>query len=81
VYLGHRRFLSTRHPVKKKGKHFRGEVDHRPKPDLRNGDDLFDIVRNLQVIFGKGRGGQSVSNDVTTRHAPMWKKKSIFWEL
>ena len=26
-------------------------------------------------------GGQSVPKDVATGHAPMWKKKSIFWEL
>ena len=34
-----------------------------------------------EVIFGKGPGGQSVPKDVATGHAPMWKKKSIFWEL
>ena len=28
VYLGHRRFLPSRHPVRKKGKHFKGEADH-----------------------------------------------------
>ena len=32
VYLGHRRFLPSRHPVRKKGKHFKGEADHRTKP-------------------------------------------------
>jgi hypothetical protein len=42
---------------KEKGKHFRGEADHQPKPDLRTGDDLFDMVKNLQVIFRKGPGG------------------------
>ena len=31
-------------------------------------------------MFGKGLGGQSVPNDAD-RHVPMWKKKSIFWEL
>jgi hypothetical protein len=32
------------------------------------------------VIFGKGPGGQSVPHDADG-HAPMWKKKSIFWDL
>jgi hypothetical protein len=81
VYLGHCRFLTTRHPLRKKGKNFRGVADHRPKPELRTGDDLFDMVRDLEVIFGKGPGGQSVLNDVATGHATMWKKKSIFWDL
>jgi hypothetical protein len=81
VYLGHRQFLLTKHPVKKKGKHFRGVADHRPKLDHRTGDDLFDMVRDLQVIFEKVTGGQSIQNDIATRHAPIWKKKSIFCEL
>ena len=47
----------------------------------RTSDDIFGMVKDLEVIFGKGPGGQSVPNDASTRHAPMWKKKSIFWEL
>jgi hypothetical protein len=78
VYLGHHQYLTTMHSVRKKGKYFRGVANHRPKPEVCTGDDLFDMVRDLEVIFGKGPGGQSVPNDVATGHAPMWKKKSIF---
>ena len=74
MYLGHRRFLTTRHPVKKKGKHFKGMTDHRRKPIHRTGDDIFGMVKDIEVIFGKGPGGQSVPNDATG-HVPMWKKK------
>jgi hypothetical protein len=35
VYLGHRRFLPTNHPVRKKGKHFKGTIDHLTKPHNR----------------------------------------------
>ena len=38
------------------------------------------MVKDLEVIFGKGPGGQSVPNDAAG-HTAMWKKKSIFWEL
>jgi hypothetical protein len=38
------------------------------------------MVNDLEVIFGKGPGGLSVLNDAEGR-APMWKKKSIFWDL
>jgi hypothetical protein len=38
------------------------------------------MVKDLKVIFGKGLGGQSVPHDADG-YAPMWKKKSIFWEL
>jgi hypothetical protein len=80
VYLGHRRFLPRRHAVRKKGKHFKGEADDRKKTRHRTGDDILDMVKDLKVIFGKGPGGQSVPNDADGR-APMWKKKSIFWDL
>jgi hypothetical protein len=82
VYLGCRKFLPTNHQVrKKKGKHFNGEADHRKKPKLPKGADVFGMVKGLEVIFGKGPGGQSIPKDPITRHTAMWKKKSIFWEL
>ena len=82
VYMGHRRWLQRWHAVRKKGKHFNGQSDHRVKPKERTGDEIFDMVKDLDqiVIFGKGPGSQSVPKDADG-HAPMWKKKSIFWEL
>jgi hypothetical protein len=38
------------------------------------------MVKDVKVVFGKGPGSEPVPND-TDGHAPMWKKKSIFWEL
>ena len=38
------------------------------------------MVKDLKVVFEKGPGGQPVPNDAEGR-APMWKKKSIFWDL
>src|SRR5664279_5348476 len=65
VYLGHRRFLPKQHPVRKRGgKHFRGEADNRTKPTRPTGDVIYDMVKDLKVIFGKGLGGQSVPNDL-----------------
>ncbi|XP_071676770.1 uncharacterized protein [Lolium perenne] len=80
VYLGHRRFLPKGHPVRKKGKHYNGKADHRPKPAEHTGAEVFDMVKGLKVIFGKGPGGQSVPKGADG-HVAMWKKKSIFWEL
>ena len=82
VYLGHRRFLPNKHPTRKKGKHFNGEACREPKPKERSGADVFAMVKDLDhiVTFGKGPGGRSVPRDDDGR-APMWKKKSIFWEL
>jgi hypothetical protein len=80
VYPWYRRFLSNKHPLRKKGKNFNGEADTRSKPTHRTGDDIFDMVKDLKVFFRKETGIQPVPNDADG-HAPMWKKKSIFWEL
>ena len=80
VYLGHRRFLLTNHQCRKKGKHFKGEADHRKKPAMRTADHILAMVNDLKIIFGKGPDGLSVPKNAEG-HAPMWKKKSIFWDL
>jgi hypothetical protein len=62
VYLEHRRFLSKNHVARRKGKHFKGETDHRNKPIHRTGDDVFGTVKDLEVIFRNAPCGQSVPN-------------------
>jgi hypothetical protein len=44
------------------------------------GEEIFEMVKDLRVVFGKGDGSEPVPHDANGR-APMWKKKSIFWEL
>ena len=83
MYLGHRRFLPTRHLARKRGnKHFKGGADTWNKPVCRTGDEIFAMVKDLDqiVTFEKDSGSQFIPNDANG-HAPMWKKKSIFWEL
>ena len=38
------------------------------------------MVKDVKIVFGKAHGSEPVLNDADG-HAPMWKKKSIFWEL
>ena len=80
VYLGHRQFLAKNHQLRKKGKHFKGTIEHRSKPGKRDGAEVFEMVKDLKVVFGKGEGSEPVLKDASGR-APMWKKKSIFWKL
>jgi hypothetical protein len=82
VYPYNRRFLPQKHPLKKQGTHFDGKVEIRLKPITRTGAgaEVFGMVMDLKVIFGKGPGSQPVPNGADKR-APIWKKKSIFWEL
>ena len=37
------------------------------------------MVKDLEIVFGKGPGSQPVPTE--NGMAPMWMKKSIFWEL
>jgi len=68
------------HLVRNKGKHFKGKADHRTKPLNRDRDDILEMVKDMKVVFGKGWDSEPIPKDAQ-RHAPMWKKKSIFWEL
>ena len=47
---------------------------------FHDGKHVFSMIKDVRVVFGKGRGSQQVPNDENGR-APMWKKKSILWEL
>jgi hypothetical protein len=79
MYMGHHRFLPLNHALRKRGKHFKGMADHQTKPKNHSGEDVFNMVKDVHVVFGKGLGSQPILNDANG-HAPMWKK-SIFWEL
>jgi hypothetical protein len=58
VYRGHRRFLPIKHQVRRRGKNFKGQVDHYTKPMHRSGMQVFDMVKDIEVVFGKGPGIQ-----------------------
>jgi hypothetical protein len=40
---------------------------------------VFEMVKGMKVVFGKGPGSRLVPS--VEGHAAMWKKKSIFWDL
>jgi hypothetical protein len=75
--MGHRRLLPEKHPLRKKGLHWKEKVDHRTKPPPHfKGEEIFGMVKDLRVVFGKGDGSEPVPHDANGR-APMWKKKSM----
>ena len=73
---GHRRFLPIKHPLRRRHAHYDGKADHRTKPRHRCGKMVFEMVKDIKVVFGKGPNNKSVQSD--DGRAPMWKKKSIF---
>ena len=77
--MGHRRFLPIRHPLRKKHAHYGEMADHRTKPRHHCEKMVFEMVKDIKVVFGKGPGRTLVQSD--DGHAHMWKKKSIFWDF
>ena len=55
-------------------------ADHQTKPGNQTGEDVLNMVKDVKVVFGKAHGSEPVPNNADG-HAPMWKKKFIFWEL
>jgi hypothetical protein len=72
-------FFRTGIRLKEKRQAFQWRGKGPVEANRRTGDDLFDMVKDLKVIFGKGPSRQPVPNDADG-HAPMWKKKILFWE-
>jgi hypothetical protein len=60
--------------------HLKGKADHRTKPTHFKGEEIFEMVKDLRVVFGKGDGSEPVPHNANGR-APIWKKISIFGEL
>ena len=74
--MGHRRFHPIKHPLRRTHAHYSGKADHRTKSRHHCEKMVFEKVKDIKVVFGKGPGSRSVQSD--DGGAPMWKKKSIF---
>jgi inhibitor of KinA sporulation pathway (predicted exonuclease) len=61
MFIGHRQFLPLNHALRKRGKRFKGKTEHQTKPDNRSGENVFNMVKNVQVVFGKVPGSQPLS--------------------
>ncbi|XP_068472457.1 uncharacterized protein [Phaseolus vulgaris] len=73
VYLGHRRFLKSNHPYRKLKKPFNGCQENKLAPTALTGLQVYERVKDIQVVFGKTQNKATGSN--------IWKKRSIFFDL
>ena len=55
-------------------KQFDGEKEDSSAPRHLSGKEVYDMVKDLDVVLGKGRKSR-------TREKNIWKKRSIFWDL
>ncbi|XP_019257778.1 PREDICTED: uncharacterized protein LOC109235995 [Nicotiana attenuata] len=54
-YLGHRRFLPLDHPSRKDKKSFDGNEEHRHTPTPLSAVEVFEELREVNNVFGKGK--------------------------
>jgi hypothetical protein len=47
--------------------HWKGKVDHRITPPHFKGEEIFEMVKDLRVVFGKGDGSEPAAHDVNGR--------------
>ncbi|XP_052169203.1 uncharacterized protein LOC127785892 [Oryza glaberrima] len=79
VYMRHRRFLPAGHHYRSNTRDFDGTVEEGTAPTQRDGRDIFNEVKDIECIFGKGPSSTSAASKGGEK--PFWKKKSIFWGL
>jgi hypothetical protein len=80
VLMRHRRFVERKHKYLKMKRHFDNTVKKDSAPKRYTGKLLFEIVRNIQIVFGKGTvKGQKRKKTPTSTDMP-FKKQSIFFK-
>ena len=60
-------------------KSFNGKIEVALPPVFHDGNQVFAMVKDLRIVFGKGPGSTSVPK--YDNKAPMWKKRSVLWTL
>ena len=55
VYMRHRRFLPRSHPYRKMKKQFDGNKEDSSAPRAFRGKEVYDMVKDIDVVLGKGR--------------------------
>jgi hypothetical protein len=49
------------------------------RPNFRTGSEILALLKDLRVVFGKGSGSTCAST--SSGETPLFKKKSVFWDL
>ena len=80
VFIRHRRFLEKKHKYRKMKRHFDNTVENDSAPKRYTRKLVFEMVKNIQVVFGKGTvKGQKRKKTPPPIHMP-FKKQSIFFK-
>jgi hypothetical protein len=71
IYMRHRRFLRRNHPYRRMKEQFDGTIDKGATPRPLTYHEVFDKVKDVNVLLGKGQNKHPHEKSV-------WKEKSVF---
>jgi hypothetical protein len=80
VLMRHRRFLERKHKYRKMKKHFDNTCEKDSAPKWYTKKLLFEMVKNIQAVFGKGIVKGQKRKKTTTLTNISFKKQSIFFK-
>lgn len=78
VYTRNHRFLCREHPYRTYKHKFDGVENHGLQPENSTGREVYNLVKDIKCTFGKLVPAASTS---TSGETPLFKKRSIFWDL
>jgi hypothetical protein len=88
VYMGHCRFLRADHAYRKNKKAIDRTIEKCRAPKIQSGEHMFRMVKDLNVVLGKGKGGNKKTKKAGknaenngNETLGLFKKRSIFWNL
>jgi hypothetical protein len=80
VFMQHRRFLERKHKYCKIKIHFNSTVEKDSAPKWYTKKLLFEMVKNIQVVFGKGTLKGQKRKKTPTSTDILFRKQSIFFK-
>lgn len=80
VFMGHRRFLMKQHKYRKMKEEFNNQLESEGAPKPYSGKLVFEIVKNIHVVFGKGKNKGEKRKRTDPSTYTTFKKQSIFFK-
>jgi hypothetical protein len=79
VYMWHRRFFPPKHRYRQWRSRFDGTFENGETPNHRDGKFVFEIIKNINVVFGKSVKGIKRKKSEKPPKDSTFKKQSIFF--
>jgi hypothetical protein len=80
VFMRHQWFLERKHKYRKMKRHFNNMIQKDSAPNRYTGKLLFEMIKNIQVVFGKGTVNEQKRKKTPTLTDMSFKKQSIFFK-